>query len=168
MVADLIDKKGLSFKLDIRLRICSRSGSTPCASARSCSTCWSTRCVSPAMAASRSRVRVDEKEAIISVSDSGVGIKAEDLPQIFDEFYQVGGVDALGRTRLRPGVDAQPRIDPVARRHDERQQRRARARAAAFSFSLPTTRQLVARMPTTSQLPQAAAAEKRRSGRRPR
>ena len=33
-------------------------------------------------------MRVDEKEAVTSVIDSGVGIKAEDLPQVFDEFFR--------------------------------------------------------------------------------
>ena len=159
MVADLIDKKGLSFELDVppdlqplwfdpvrirqillnllvnAVRFTSEGGITV-------------------------QVRVDEREAVVSVIDSGVGIKAEDLPQVFDEFYQVGGVDALGERgsglgltlsreliRLHGGMMSVSSDGPGT--------------GSRFSFSLPTTQQLVAQMPATRQLPRATAAEKR-------
>ena len=159
MVADLIDKKGLSFALDtppdlqplwfdpVRIRqillnllvnavrFTSAGGITI-------------------------EVRVDENEVITSVIDSGVGIKAEDLPQVFDEFYQVGGVDALGERGSGLGLTLSREL---IRLHGGTMSVSSDGpgRGSRFSFSLPTTQQLVAQMPTTSQLPQAAAAEKR-------
>ncbi len=159
MVADLIDKKGLSFTLDtppdlqplwfdpVRIRqillnllvnaarFTSEGGITI-------------------------KVRVDEKEAVTSVSDSGVGIKAEDLPQVFDEFYQVGGVNALGERGSGLGLTLSREL---IRLHGGTMSASSAGpgQGSTFSFSLPTTQQLVARMPTTSQLPKPTATEKR-------
>ena len=159
MVADLIDKKGLRFELDtppdlqplwfdpVRIRqillnllvnavrFTSDGGITI-------------------------RVRVDEKEAVTSVIDTGVGIKAEDLPQVFDEFYQVGGVDALGERGSGLGLTLSREL---IRLHGGTMSVSSDGpgRGSCFSFSLPTTQQLVAQMPATPQAPQAPAAEKR-------
>ena len=159
MVADLIDKKGLRFELEIppdlqplwfdpvrirqillnllvnAVRFTSEGGITI-------------------------QVRVDDKEAVTSVSDTGVGIRAEDLPQVFDEFYQVGGVDALGERGSGLGLTLSRELirlhGGTMSVHSE-----GPGRGSRFSFSLPTTQQLVAQMPTTSQLPQPATVEKR-------
>ncbi len=159
MVTDLIDKKGLSFALDtppdlgplwfdpVRIRqillnllvnavrFTSEGGITI-------------------------QVRVDENEVTTSVIDSGVGIKEEDLPQVFDEFFQVGGVDALGERGSGLGLTLSREL---IRLHGGTMSVSSEGpgQGSRFSFSLPTTQQLVARMPTTTRLPQITAAEKR-------
>ena len=159
MVADLIDKKGLRFTLDIppdlpplwfdpvrirqillnllvnAVRFTSEGGITI-------------------------GLRVDEKEALTSVSDSGVGIKAEDLPQVFDEFFQVGGVDALGERGSGLGLTLSREL---IRLHGGTMSviSEGPGKGSCFSFSLPTTQQLVAQMPATSPLAKPATAEKR-------
>jgi len=158
MVADLIDKKGLSFALDIppdlqplwfdpvrirqillnllvnAVRFTSEGGITI-------------------------ELKVDEKQAVASVIDTGIGIQPEDLPQVFDEFYQVGGVDALGERGSGLGLTLSREL---IRLHGGTMSVSSDGpgQGSRFSFSLPTTQQLVAQMPTTSQ-PQHAPAEKR-------
>ena len=160
MVADLIDKKGLSFALDIppdlqplwfdpvrirqillnllvnAVRFTSEGGITI-------------------------EVRVDEKKAVASVIDTGIGIREEELPQVFDEFYQVGGVDALGERGSGLGLTLSREL---IRLHGGTMSVSSAGpgRGSRFSFSLPTTQQLVAQMPTTSQLQHAAAAAEKR------
>jgi PAS domain S-box-containing protein len=51
-------------------------------------------------AAIRIRVRVDEREVAVAVSDDGIGIAAEALPSIFDVFSQA----SQARTRAQGGV----------------------------------------------------------------
>ena len=159
MVADLIEKKRLSFALDIppdlqplwfdpvrirqillnllvnALRFTSEGGISI-------------------------EVKVDEKHAVVSVIDTGIGIRAEELPQVFDEFYQVGGVDALGERGSGLGLTLSREL---IRLHGGTMSVSSDGpgRGSRFSFSLPTTQQLVAQMPTTSNLQRAAAAEKR-------
>lgn len=158
MVADLIDKKGLSFELEtppdlqplwfdpVRIRQILLNLLVNAVRFTS-------------EGGIRIQVRVNENEAVTSVIDSGVGIKAEDLPQVFDEFYQVGGVDALGERGSGLGLTLSREL---IRLHGGTMSVSSGGpgRGSRFSFSLPTTQQLVAQMPVTSQLPQAAA-EKR-------
>ncbi len=159
MVADLIAKKGLSFRLDIppdlpelwfdpvrirqillnllvnAVRFTSEGGITI-------------------------KIAVDDNEVVASVIDTGIGLKEDDIPQVFDEFFQVGAEDAhgergsgLGLTlsreliRLHGGVMTVSSAGPGL--------------GSRFSFSLPTTKQLVSQMPMSSQLPKPAAPGKR-------
>jgi signal transduction histidine kinase len=43
------------------------------------------------------RLRADAHEAVLTVSDTGIGIASEDLPRVFDRFYRVPGSDARSR-----------------------------------------------------------------------
>ncbi len=159
MVVDLIGKKGLSFALDIPpdlqplwfdpVRIRQILLNLLVNAARFTSEGGITI-----------EVRVDEKKAVASVIDTGIGIREEELPQVFDEFYQVGGVDALGERGSGLGLTLSREL---IRLHGGTMSVSSAGpgRGSRFSFSLPTTQQLVAQMPTTSQLQHAAAAEKR-------
>ncbi|HEY5616753.1 MAG TPA: HAMP domain-containing sensor histidine kinase [Vicinamibacterales bacterium] len=45
----------------------------------------------------RFQLRAEAHEAVLTVSDTGVGIAPEDLPRVFDRFYRVPGSDARSR-----------------------------------------------------------------------
>jgi signal transduction histidine kinase/CheY-like chemotaxis protein len=44
------------------------------------------------------RVTLDDRDVIVAVADTGVGIAREDLPHVFDEFWQASGPRRLGGT----------------------------------------------------------------------
>lgn len=45
----------------------------------------------------RFELRADAHDAVLAISDIGIGIAAEDLPHVFDRFYRVPGSDARSR-----------------------------------------------------------------------
>ena len=45
----------------------------------------------------RLQLRAEAYEAVLTVSDTGVGIAPEDLPRVFDRFYRASGSDARSR-----------------------------------------------------------------------
>lgn len=50
----------------------------------------------PAGGSVRLRLRSDDRDAVITVSDTGPGISPEDLPNVFDRFFRGHGVRASG------------------------------------------------------------------------
>lgn len=104
---------------------------------------------------------VGESQVVTSVIDTGIGLSADDINHIFEEFYQVDTVNrmldkgsGLGLTLSRelirlhggemmvssPGIPGQ---------------------GSRFSFALPTTSNLVAQMPTSNHLRNRSALQKR-------
>ena len=160
MVADLIDKKGLSFQLEISadlpdlwfdpvrirqillnllvnaVRFTSDGGITI-------------------------RVDVDDDEVVTSVIDTGVGLKEEDIPQVFDEFFQVGEVDAHGERGSGLGLTLSRELIRLHGGVMTVSSAGVPGLGSCFAFSLPTTKQLVAQMPTSSTIAKPTAAEKR-------
>ena len=160
MVADLIAKKGLSFQLDVppdlpalwfdpvrirqillnllvnAVRFTKQGGITVA-------------------------ITVNDDEVITSVIDTGVGLKDEDIPQVFDEFFQVGEVDAHGERGSGLGLTLSRELIRLHGGVLTVSSAGVAGLGSRFSFSLPTTRQLVAQMPTRNQLPKQATAEKR-------
>ncbi len=45
----------------------------------------------------RVQLRAEPSDAVLTVSDTGVGIAPEELPRVFDRFYRVSGSDARSR-----------------------------------------------------------------------
>ncbi len=99
-------------------------------------------------------------EVVTSVVDTGIGLGADDIERVFEEFYQAPGGDALGERgaglgltlsreliRLHGGTMAVESAGP--------------GQGSRFSFSLPTTQRLVARMPASDGRVKTAKAEKR-------
>ncbi len=160
MVADLIAKKGLSFAVDIPedlpelwfdpVRIRQILLNLLVNAARFTS-----------QGGIRIEIAVGDDEVTTSVTDSGIGLKAEEIPRVFDEFFQVAGQDGdgergsgLGLTLSRELIRLHGGVMTVSSAGQP-------GLGSRFAFSLPTTRQLMARMPSGSQLPKRQRAEKR-------
>lgn len=160
MVADLIAKKGLSFEIDIppdlpelwfdpvRIRQILLN-----------------LLVNAARFTSEGGISIeivaDDKEAVVSVIDTGIGLSEADIQNVFEEFYQVSGDDGseergsgLGLTLSRELIRLHGGAMTVSSAG-------APGLGSRFSFSLPTTRNLVARMPASNPLAKPPAAEKR-------
>ena len=81
------------------------------------------------------RVRTDGPEAFVTVEDDGPGIRAEDLPRLFDRFYRAAGAPG-GGTGLGLAIAAW-----IAERHGGRVEAANRAEGGArFTVRLPIRR----------------------------
>ncbi len=88
------------------------------------------------------RVRTEGSDATLVVEDDGPGIRAEDLPRLFDRFYRAAGAPG-GGTGLGLAIAAW-----IVERHDGRIEAANRPEGGArFTVRLPTARPTVA--PTT-------------------
>ncbi|MDE2819743.1 MAG: response regulator [Chloroflexota bacterium] len=160
MVADLIAKKGLDFQLDIPndlpdlwfdpVRIRQILLNLLVNATRFTSQGGITIAVS-----------VEDGQVLTSVIDTGIGLSQDDIKRVFEEFYQVEGgapfVDrgsGLGLTlsreliRLHGGEMSASSAGVVGG-------------GSRFSFSLPTTSNLVSQMPIWNGPSKATSAEKR-------
>ena len=81
------------------------------------------------------RVRTQGADATLDVEDDGPGIRAEDLPRLFDRFYRAAGAPG-GGTGLGLAIAAW-----IVERHDGRIEAANRPEGGArFTVRLPTTR----------------------------
>jgi signal transduction histidine kinase len=81
------------------------------------------------------RVRTEGPDATLDVEDDGPGIRAEDLPRLFDRFYRAAGAPG-GGTGLGLAIAAW-----IVERHDGRIEAANRPEGGArFTVHLPTTR----------------------------
>jgi signal transduction histidine kinase len=81
------------------------------------------------------RVRNEGPDATLDVEDDGPGIRAEDLPRLFDRFYRAAGAPG-GGTGLGLAIAAW-----IVERHDGRIEAANRPEGGArFTVRLPTTR----------------------------
>jgi len=81
------------------------------------------------------RVRTEGTDATLVVEDDGPGIRAEDLPRLFDRFYRAAGAPG-GGTGLGLAIAAW-----IAERHDGRIEAANRPEGGArFTVRLPTAR----------------------------
>ena len=160
MVADLIAKKGLSFQLDIPpdlpplwfdpLRI---------------RQILLNLLVNAARFTSQGGIRIEvaaaDDEIVTSVIDTGIGLQPEEIPQVFDEFFQVGAPDADGESGSGLGLTLSRELIRLHGGSMSVSSAGVPGLGSRFSFSLPTTRQLVARMPSSSHIAQSDDLEKR-------
>jgi signal transduction histidine kinase len=77
----------------------------------------------------------------IEVHDTGVGIPAEQLPLIYDEFFQVGGPHNPARQGYGLGLSIVQRL--ITLLNLELDVESEVGRGSRFAVSLPTTRALV-------------------------
>ncbi len=160
MVADLIAKKGLSFQLDIPpdlpelwfdpVRIRQILLNLLVNAARFTSEGGITI-----------RIAAADDEWVTSVIDTGIGLKEEEIPRVFDEFFQVGEEDAQGERGSGLGLTLSRELIRLHGGVMNVSSAGQPGLGSCFSFSLPTTRQLVARMSTSGALSKPAPAEKR-------
>ena len=160
MVADLIAKKGLSFDLDLPpdlpelwfdpVRIRQILLNLLVNAARFTSEGGITV-----------RVTAADDEVVTSVIDTGIGLNADEIPQVFDEFFQVGEADASGERGSGLGLTLSRELIRLHGGVMRVSSAGLPGLGSCFSFSLPTTRQLVARMSSSTALTKPAPAEKR-------
>ena len=160
MVADLIAKHGLAFEIDIPANLPDM---------------WFdpvrirqillNLLVNAVRFTSKGRITIeiviDEKEAIVSVIDTGIGLTDADIKNVFEEFYQVAGEDAGGDRGSGLGLTLSRELIRLHGGAMTVSSAGVPGHGSRFSFSLPTTRNLVAQMPTSSPLNKAVDAEKR-------
>lgn len=106
-------------------------------------------------------VEIDEKEAVVSVVDTGVGLSKADIKRVFEEFYQAGGGDAPGERGSGLGLTLSRELIRLHGGTMTVSSAGLPGRGSRFSFSLPTTQKLVAQMPTSNPLAKAVDTEKR-------
>ena len=106
-------------------------------------------------------VVVEEKELITSVVDTGIGLSETDIKHVFEEFYQVGGDDALGEKGSGLGLTLSQELIRLHGGAMMASSAGVPGLGSRFSFSLPTTQHLVAQMPTSNQSSTTAETEKR-------
>ncbi len=95
---------------------------------------------SPAGGEVRCTVRSGEGLAVVTVSDQGIGIEAEDVPRLFTRFTRV----ASGVELRDPGHRARPVHRPPARPQARRRHhRRLQARGGEFLHGEPAARELI-------------------------
>ena len=160
MVADLIAKKGLAFAIDIPadlpdmwfdpVRIRQILLNLLVNAARFTSDGGITI-----------EISADDKEAVVSVIDSGIGLSEADIRHVFEEFYQVSGDEAGGERGSGLGLTLSRELIRLHGGAMTASSDGVPGRGSRFSFSLPTTRNLVARMPASNPLAKPPDAEKR-------
>ena len=106
-------------------------------------------------------VKIDEKEAIVSVADTGIGLSEVDIKRVFEEFFQAGGGDTPGERGSGLGLTLSRELIRLHGGAMRVSSAGLPGRGSRFSFSLPTTRKLVAQMPTSNPLTKAVDSEKR-------
>ncbi len=94
-------------------------------------------------------IAVDEKEVITSVIDTGAGLSATDIKHVFEEFYQVGTDDGQGEHGSGLGLTLSQELIRLHGGALTVSSAGIPGRGSRFSFSLPTTKNLVAQMPTS-------------------
>ncbi|MCY4062157.1 MAG: ATP-binding protein [Chloroflexi bacterium] len=160
MVADLIAKKGLAFEIDVPANLPDM---------------WFdpvrirqillNLLVNAVRFTSEGRITieivVDEKEAIVSVIDTGIGLSEADIKNVFEEFYQVAGDDPGGERGSGLGLTLSRELIRLHGGAMTVSSAGLPGQGSRFSFSLPTTQNLVAQMPTSNPLAKAIDAEKR-------
>lgn len=106
-------------------------------------------------------VKIDEREAIVSVADTGIGLSEADIKRVFEEFYQASGSDAPGERGSGLGLTLSRELIRLHGGAMTVSSAGMPGRGSRFSFSLPTTQKLVAQMPTSNPLTKAVDTEKR-------
>ncbi len=157
MVADLIEKKGLGFQLDIpddlpdlwfdpvRIRQILLNLLVN-----------ATRFTSQGGITIAITVEVDQ--VVTSVIDTGIGLSGDDIKRVFEEFYQVEGGAPFADKGSGLGLTLSREL---IRLHGGEMSAGVAGEGSRFSFSLPTTSNLVSQMPVWDQPSKASSAEKR-------
>ena len=160
MVADLIAKKGLDFQIDIPADL-PDMWFDPVRIRQILLNLLVNALRSTNSGGVTIEIVLDEKEAIVSVIDTGIGLSEANIKRVFDEFYQVSGADAPGGKGSGLGLTLSRELIRMHGGTMTASSAGVPGRGSRFSFSLPTTRNLVAQMPTSNQLVRPVDAEKR-------
>lgn len=160
MVADLIAKKGLDFQIDIPKHL-PEMWFDPVRIRQILLNLLVNALRFTSEGGIRIEVVFDDKEAIVSVIDTGIGLSEADIKRVFDEFFQVAGDDAQGERGSGLGLTLSRELIRLHGGAMTVSSAGLPGRGSRFSFSLPTTRKLVAQMPASMRLAKASDSEKR-------
>ena len=161
MVADLIARKGLRFNLDVPLEL-PDLWFDPVRIRQILLNLLVNAIRFTSQGDITIRITVDDKEVITSVIDTGIGLSEADIKHVFEEFYQVGGDDGQGERGSGLGLTLSSELIRLHGGSLTVSSEGITGRGSTFSFSLPTTKQLVSQMPASgSQLAKPAEQDKR-------
>ena len=160
MVADLIEKKGLNFNIDIPdnlpelwfdpIRIRQILLNLLVNAARFTSE-----------GAITIEAKTNEKQVVASVIDTGIGLNDADINHVFEEFYQVDGGNLLADKGSGLGLTLSRELIRLHGGEMTASSEGIPGKGSRFSFSLPTTSNLVSQMPTSNRLGETRSQERR-------
>ena len=106
-------------------------------------------------------ITVGESQVVTSVVDTGIGLSADDIDHIFEEFYQVDTVNRMLDKGSGLGLTLSRELIRLHGGEMKASSPGIPGQGSRFSFALPTTSNLVAQMPTSNHLSSTSTVQRR-------
>ena len=106
-------------------------------------------------------ITVGESQVVTSVVDTGIGLSADDIDHIFEEFYQVDTVNRMLDKGSGLGLTLSRELIRLHGGEMKASSPGIPGQGSRFSFALPTTSNLVAQMPTINHLSSTSTVQRR-------
>ena len=106
-------------------------------------------------------IAVDDDRVVTSVIDTGIGLSADDIEHIFEEFYQVDTVNRMLDKGSGLGLTLSRELIRLHGGEMNVSSPGIPGQGSRFSFALPTTSNLVSQMPTSNHLASQSTLQRR-------
>ena len=106
-------------------------------------------------------IAVGESQVVTSVIDTGIGLSADDIDHIFEEFYQVDTVNRMLDKGSGLGLTLSRELIRLHGGEMKVSSPGIPGQGSRFSFALPTTSNLVSQMPTSNHLGSKSTLQRR-------